>query len=97
MDLVAHVGDVEGITLPTAGRGARYGSFAMAALGADLDADLDFTCPRCAQQVRERVYGPCGSCREQLRATVAGVARDVAAEEYTPKMNVTPNAVASKE
>jgi hypothetical protein len=32
-----------------------------------------------------------------LRATVAGVARDIAVEEYTPKMNVTPNAVASKE
>jgi hypothetical protein len=69
----------------------------MAALGADLDADLDFTCPRCAQAVRERVYGPCRACRDQLRATVAGVARDMAVDEYTPKMNVTPNAVASKD
>jgi hypothetical protein len=69
----------------------------MSALGSDLAADLDFTCPRCAQGVRERVYGPCSQCREQLRADVAGTARDIAVEEYTPKMNVTPNAVASKE
>jgi hypothetical protein len=69
----------------------------MTALGSDLAADLEFTCPRCTQSVRERVYGPCGSCREQLRATVAGAARDVEAAEYTPKMNVTPNAVATKE
>ena len=69
----------------------------MAALGDDLDADLDFTCPRCTQAVRERVYGPCRACRDQLRATVAGVVRDLVVEEYTPKMNVTPNAVASKE
>ena len=69
----------------------------MSALGAGLDSDLDFDCPRCAQQVRERVYGPCQECREQLQATVAGTAREIAVEEYTPKMNVTPNAVASKE
>jgi hypothetical protein len=47
--------------------------------------------------VHERVYGPCTTCREQLRATISGVARDISVEEYTPKMNVTPNAVASKE
>ena len=75
----------------------RYGSRSMNALGSDLAADLDFTCPRCAQPVRERVYGPCGSCREQLRTTVAGTARDIESAEYTPKMNVTPNAVATKE
>jgi hypothetical protein len=69
----------------------------MTELGADLTDDLDFQCPRCRQAVRERVYGPCGSCREQLRATVAGTARDIGVAEYTPKMNVTPNAVATKE
>jgi hypothetical protein len=69
----------------------------MSALGADLPSDVDFDCPRCAQPVRERVYGPCAPCREQLRASVAGTAREIAVLEYTPKMNVTPNAVASKE
>ncbi|MEO8696338.1 MAG: hypothetical protein ABI658_22675 [Acidimicrobiales bacterium] len=69
----------------------------MSALGADLTADLDFTCPRCTLAVTERVYGPCTKCREQLRADIAGTARDIEVEEYTPKMNVTPNAVASKE
>ena len=69
----------------------------MSTLGADLTADLDFACPRCAQQVRERLYGPCQLCREQLQASVAGTAREIAVEEYAPKMNVMPNAVASKE
>ena len=97
MDLVAHVVDVEWITLRIGGDYGRYGSASMSALGSDLSADLDFTCPRCAQAVRERVYGPCTQCREQLRASIAGTAREIAVEEYTPKMNVTPNAVASKE
>jgi hypothetical protein len=69
----------------------------MAALGADLADDLDFPCPRCGQSVRERVYGPCARCREHLRATIAGTARDIDVGEYAPKMNVTPNAVATKE
>jgi hypothetical protein len=33
----------------------------------------------------------------QLTARFPGVARVVEAEEYTPKMNVTPNAVAVKD
>ncbi len=97
MDLVAHVVDVEWITLRIGWGSGRYRSAPMSALGSDLPADLDFTCPRCAQPARERVYGPCEHCREQLRASVAGTAREIAVEEYTPKMNVTPNAVASKE
>jgi hypothetical protein len=97
VEVVAHVVDVEWITLPAIRLDARYRCRAMAALGADLTADIEFTCPRCALPVRERVYGPCTSCRDQLRATISGVARDIAVEEYTPKMNVTPNAVATKE
>jgi len=97
VDLVAHVVDVAWITLRTARHGGRYRSASMSALGSELTADLDFICPRCAQPVRERVYGPCAQCREQLRANIAGTAREIAVEEYTPKMNVTPNAVASKE
>ena len=55
-----------------------------------------FTCPRCAGEVTEAYYGPCTDCRAQLRADQAGEARDVAVD-YVPKMNVTPNAIASKE
>jgi hypothetical protein len=58
---------------------------------------LRFDCPRCRSAVVEQLYGPCGSCREQLRATMGTDARDVAAEAYEPKMNVTPNAVALKD
>lgn len=56
----------------------------------------DFACPRCQADVSEPWYGPCTSCRGELRATVGGEARDVATE-YVPKMNVTPNAVATKD
>jgi hypothetical protein len=63
----------------------------------DLTADLTFTCPRCNAEVTERLYGPCTACRGELRAAFAAEARDVEIEEYVPKMNVTPNAVASRE
>jgi hypothetical protein len=64
---------------------------------AELPADLTFTCPRCEAAVSERLYGPCAACRAELRAAFAGEARDVEVEEYVPKMNVTPNAVASRD
>ena len=58
---------------------------------------FDFSCPRCHTTVAESYYGPCGSCCAELRATQAlGMKNDVVAD-YVPKMNVTPNAVASKE
>ena len=63
----------------------------------DDDAPLEFTCPRCRLEVTEAYYGPCTSCRTTLRVTQAGEQRDVEAAAYEPKMNVTPNAVASKE
>jgi hypothetical protein len=47
--------------------------------------------------VAERLYGPCTSCRSELRARYLGEAREVEVAEYVPKMNVTPNAVALKE
>ena len=43
-----------------------------------------FTCPRCAQEVTEGWYGPCTSCRGDLRASYAGLARDVAAAVPVP-------------
>ena len=54
-------------------------------------------CPRCGARVEERFYGPCGACREQLRASFRTEGREVDVAEYEPKMNVTPNAVATKD
>jgi hypothetical protein len=42
-------------------------------------------------------YGPCATCREELRATMGASPRHVEVAEYEPKMNVTPNAVALKD
>lgn len=56
-----------------------------------------FTCPRCATEVSEEFYGPCSDCRAGLRAANLGEKRNVEVADYEPKMNVTPNAVASKE
>jgi len=67
------------------------------ALGQLPENDLDITCPRCQQPVVERFYGPCDSCRAELRATITNEASAVEAAEYEPKMNVVPNAIASKE
>jgi cytidine deaminase len=58
---------------------------------------VDIVCPRCGDPACERLYGPCGACRDVLRSTLGGDKRDIATEEYIPKMNVTPNAVASKD
>jgi NMD protein affecting ribosome stability and mRNA decay len=54
-------------------------------------------CPRCGADVEERFYGPCGSCRGELRAKYLGEGRVVEVAEYEPKMNVTHNAVAVKD
>lgn len=58
---------------------------------------MPFTCPRCKNEVEARFYGPCDSCRLELVATQGGEKKDVQAEAYEPKMNVVPNAIASKE
>ena len=58
---------------------------------------MQVTCPRCESSVDEEFYGPCATCRAELRARVRGEARVVVVEAYEPKMNVTPNAVALKE
>ncbi|NNC79934.1 MAG: hypothetical protein HKN94_07245 [Acidimicrobiales bacterium] len=55
-------------------------------------------CPRCASTLEgEDYYGVCALCRSQLREVFSDQARDVVAAEYEPKMNVVPNAVASKD
>jgi hypothetical protein len=59
--------------------------------------ELEFTCPRCGEGVVEDFYGPCGPCRDVLRSTLGSAGRSVEQAEYEPKMNVTPNAVATKD
>lgn len=58
---------------------------------------MEFCCPRCNGDVTEDFYGPCGSCRAQLRDAFRAEGRIVELAEYEPKMNVTPNAVALKD
>jgi len=58
---------------------------------------LTFACPRCSAQVSERLYGPCDSCRNELRAKYVIEGRVIELADYEPKMNVTPNAVALKD
>ena len=58
---------------------------------------MQLTCPRCGREVDERYYGPCTACREELRAAFQREARVVEVAEYEPKVNVTPNAVATRE
>ena len=57
----------------------------------------DVACPTCGATVQQRFYGPCRECRAGLRERQAAEARAVEQAEYTPKMNVTPNAVALKD
>jgi hypothetical protein len=58
---------------------------------------MDMACMRCGTAARLRFAGPCPHCVAELSARFPGLARDVATEEYAPKMNVTPNAVATKD
>ena len=58
---------------------------------------LDMKCMRCQKPARMRFAGPCEDCVVELTVKFPGVARQVEAEEYVPKSNVTPNAVAVKD
>lgn len=58
---------------------------------------LEFSCPRCSSATEAEYYGPCQACRTTLRAEVIGEARAAEVAAYEPKMNVTPNAVATKD
>lgn len=58
---------------------------------------VEFTCPRCHATAESRFYGPCETCRTQLREAFRSEGRIVEVAEYEPKMNVTPNAVALKD
>jgi hypothetical protein len=58
-----------------------------------------FDCPRCATAVTERFWGPCGACRDALRAAyvASGDGATATKERFEPAMNVTPNFVATKD
>jgi hypothetical protein len=60
-------------------------------------AGVEITCPRCESATEARFYGPCESCRSELRDLFRSEGRVVDVAEYEPKMNVTPNAVALKD
>lgn len=62
-----------------------------------VPATRAFACPRCQGEVTETWYGPCATCRRELRLTLGGEARKIDTGDYVPKMNVTPNAVATKD
>jgi hypothetical protein len=61
------------------------------------DEPLLIDCPRCGASSSVRFYGPCDTCRTDLRAAFSGAARTVEVADYEPRMNVTPNAVATKD
>jgi hypothetical protein len=62
-----------------------------------VPATRAFACPRCHTEVTEAWYGPCTTCCADLRLSLSGEARQIDTTDYVPKMNVTPNAVATKD
>jgi len=65
--------------------------------GASSSEPLEFDCPRCGTAVRLPFWGPCPACREELVETLSREGRQVEVDAYEPKMNVTPNQVATKD
>ena len=63
----------------------------------DLESPVPFDCLRCGTVEPMRFRGLCASCRAALVASSRREAREIEVAEYEPKMNVTPNAVASKD
>jgi len=62
----------------------------------------DLACPRCGAHVEQEYYGPCSSCREELRAAFlkAPAAGDPAGHDsvvvrFEPRANVVANHVAA--
>ncbi|MCB0973412.1 MAG: hypothetical protein KDB86_02510 [Actinobacteria bacterium] len=60
---------------------------------------MDIECPRCGQARQQPFYGPCAQCRADLRARLGSDPQTdgPATPRYEPKMNVTPNQVATKD
>ena len=65
---------------------------------AELDlSPVEMDCVRCGTSAPMRFRGLCTGCRDELYAKFTRDGREMEVEEYVPKMNVTPNAVALKE
>ena len=65
---------------------------------AELDlSPIEMECVRCGGRAMMRFRGLCVPCRDELHEKFTREAREVEVEEYVPKMNVTPNAVALKD
>ncbi|HAN07095.1 MAG TPA: hypothetical protein DCP89_01225 [Acidimicrobiaceae bacterium] len=58
---------------------------------------LEFECPRCMTTCSENFYGPCDTCRTDLRTLHGFESREIVNDMYEPKMNVIPNQVATRE
>ena len=59
---------------------------------------MQFFCPRCETEVDQDFYAPCTDmCIPELRAKYESDGQEVQFGEYEPKMNVTPNSVATKD
>jgi len=58
---------------------------------------MDFVCPRCSTPTTDELYGPCTSCRDELRVTMTREKGDVEVAAYEPKMNVVPNQIATRD
>jgi hypothetical protein len=67
-------------------------------IDADVADIIDFTCPRCHLATAARFFGPCRDCVAVLRAEQGTDAGGTVTEAaYEPKMNVTPNFIATKD
>ena len=58
---------------------------------------MDLTCPRCSEAFDGTYYGPCPTCRADLRTAMRRDATPTERAAFEPAMHVTPNAVAMKE
>lgn len=62
------------------------------------EAETTFACPRCGNEVTERFWGPCPSCRSALVAAAQREPHDVVERgRYEPVTHVVPNHVATKD
>ena len=64
-----------------------------------LDDPIEVECPRCGTVNQQAFYGPCAPCRIDQPARRGADPQSDAPEapRYEPKMNVTPNQVATKD
>jgi hypothetical protein len=56
-----------------------------------------FACPRCGNEVTERLWGPCRACRAELVSRMRSEAVEAESARFEPAMHVVPNHVATKD